>query len=75
MPYNDPRNIPVAEENPYSHFLAYLKIDRSLMPMCMAILANQAKNITCQKVNLPCPAKGTPVQILSLATAQKSENE
>ena len=41
----------------------------------MAMLQNQAKNITCQKVNLLCPSRGVPVQILSFAFAQKSETD
>ena len=43
------------------------------IPICMAMFANQAKNITCQKVNCVIPSIGTPVQILSLATGQKSD--
>jgi hypothetical protein len=43
--------------------------------MCMAMLQNQAKNITCQKENLDSPASGTPVQIRVLATCQNSEIE
>ena len=30
------------------------------MPMCIAMLQNQAKNITCQKVNFTCPGSGSP---------------
>ena len=33
---------------------------RSDMPMCMAMLQNQAKNMTCQKVNLTWPGSGSP---------------
>ena len=44
----------------------------SAIPMCMAMLQNHAKNMTCQKVNLDMPATGTPVQIRSCATRQKS---
>src|SRR3546814_10085161 len=41
----------------------------------MAILANQAKNITCQKLNRLTFSAVAPTQIFSLATLQKSENE
>ena len=41
----------------------------------MAILQNQAKNSTCQKVNLLCPSNGTPVQIFSLAKLAKITEE
>src|SRR5207245_9693210 len=44
----------------------------SAIPICMAMLQNHAKNMTCQKVNLDMPATGTPVQIRSCATRQKS---
>ena len=30
------------------------------MPMCIAILQNHAKNITCQNVNFTCPGSGAP---------------
>jgi hypothetical protein len=30
------------------------------MPMCIAMLQNQAKNITCQKVNFTWPGSGAP---------------
>src|SRR6056297_1143100 len=63
-----PKNIPVADEKPIFQFFAYRKIDISDIPMCIAIFANQAKNITCQNVNLLWPSAGTPVQILSCAT-------
>src|SRR5690606_38086576 len=36
----------------------------------MAILQNQAKKTICQKVNLLCPSKGTPVQMVLWATCQ-----
>ena len=39
------------------------------------MLQNHAKNMTCQNVNLHRPATATPVQILSLATRQKSPGE
>src|SRR5437773_12221530 len=41
-------------------------------PLIHANLQNHAKNMTCQKVNLDMPATGTPVQIRSCATRQKS---
>ena len=44
------------------------------MPMCMAMLQNQAKNITCQKVNFIWPGSGSPpFQICVLASAQTSD--
>ncbi|MBA7579380.1 hypothetical protein ES708_21250 [subsurface metagenome] len=70
-----PRNIPNALMKPYCHFFAYRSMDISAIPMCMAMLANQAKNITCQSVNFDWPSTGTPVQIFSLATCQKSLND
>ena len=30
------------------------------MPMCIAMLQNQAKNMTCQKVNFTWPGSGSP---------------
>ena len=47
----------------------------SARPICIAMLQNQAKNITCQMVNRLCPSNGTPVQIVSLATVQKVSSE
>ena len=44
----------------------------SAMPMCMAMLVNHAKNVTCQNVKRTRPSMGTPVQIFSFATCQKS---
>ena len=43
----------------------------SAIPICMAMLANQAKKVMCQNVKRTRPSIGTPVQILSLATSQK----
>ena len=31
------------------------------MPICHAMLQNQAKKVTCQKVNFTCPGCGAPV--------------
>ena len=46
------------------------------MPMCMAMLQNQAKNMTCQKVNFTWPASGAPpVQMSSFAFGQNSPTE
>ena len=47
-------------------------MDRSAMPMCIAMLQNQAKNRMCQKPNFDCPSNGTPVHILLCATPQNS---
>src|SRR5207249_8075377 len=41
----------------------------------MAILQNHAKNMMCQKLNLATPCAGTPVQMRSLATRQKSPTD
>jgi hypothetical protein len=46
------------------------------MPMCQAMLQNQAKNMTCQKVNLTWPGWGAPpVQMTVLAMCQKSPTD
>src|SRR5512136_2881791 len=46
------------------------------MPMCTAMLQNQAKNMTCQKVNFTCPGSGSPpFQITVCAACQKSPGE
>ena len=46
------------------------------MPMCIAMLQNQAKKRTCQKVNLVCPGSGSPpFQIRVCALGQKPESE
>ena len=46
------------------------------MPMCIAMLQNHAKNMTCQKVNFTRPASGSPpVQISSCAFGQNSPTE
>ena len=43
------------------------------MPMCQAMLQNQAKNMTCQKVNFTWPGWGAPpFQMTVLARCQKS---
>src|SRR6266516_3044527 len=47
----------------------------SAIPMCMAMLQNHAKNMMCQKLNLATPCAGTPVQMRSLATRQKSPTD
>ena len=52
--------MPAAEATPYQDLRAYRNTERSAMPMCMAMLQNQAKNTTCQKVNFTCPASGAP---------------
>src|SRR5690606_20474167 len=46
-------------------------IERSLIPRCMAALANHVKKITCHIVNCDCPGKAVPVHIFSRATSQK----
>ena len=49
---------------------------RSDMPMCMAMLQNQAKNVTCQKVNFVWPGSGSPpFQIDVLASCQTSPTD
>ena len=46
------------------------------MPMCIAMLQNQAKNITCQKVNFAWPGSGAPpFQMSSCAFGQNSPTE
>ena len=46
------------------------------MPMCIAMLQNQAKNITCQNVNLTWPGSGSPpFQMWVVARRQKSAAE
>ena len=46
------------------------------MPMCMAMLQNHAKNITCQNVNFTRPASGAPpFQITSFAAGQNEATE
>ena len=67
--------MPPADAKPYCHFFAYRNMDISAIPICIAMLANHAKNITCQTVNWLCPTSGVPVQIFSFATFQKSEKE
>ena len=39
------------------------------------MFANQAKNVTCQKVNRIRPSTGTPVHIFSFATVRRSSND
>src|SRR5690606_14896330 len=63
------------DAKPYCHFFAYRSSDMSAIPICMAMLQNHAKKVTCQKVNLLWPSRGTPVQILVSATGQKSDEE
>ena len=55
-----PTNMPPAEATLYHDFRANRSTARSAMPMCIAMLQNQAKNSTCQKVNLVCPGSGSP---------------
>ena len=50
-------------------------MERSAIPICIAILVNQAKNNICQKVNLLWPGSGTPDHIFSEATSQKLSKE
>ena len=58
----------------YQDFLAKRRTDRSDMPMCIAMLQNHAKNITCQNVNFVWPGSGSPpFQICVLAKAQTSD--
>ena len=46
------------------------------MPMCQAMLQNQAKNMTCQKVNFTCPGIGSPpFQTTVEAMCQKSPGD
>ena len=46
------------------------------MPMCIAMLQNQAKNMVCQKVNFTCPGSGSPpVQITVCAALHSSPLE
>ena len=61
---------------PYQDRRAKRNTDRSDIPMCMARLQNQAKKVTCQKVNLVWPGRGSPpVQMVSFATDQKSPTD
>ena len=55
-----PMNMPAAEATLYHDLRANRRTERSAMPMCIAMLQNQAKNITCQKVNLVWPGSGSP---------------
>ncbi len=71
-----PTNIPAPDAKPCQERRAYLRIDRSAMPMCQATLQNQAKKHTCQKVNFTRPARGSPpFQITVSARGQKSRTE
>ena len=46
------------------------------MPMCIAMLQNQAKNMTCQNVNFTCPGSGSPpVQMSVCACDQNPSSE
>ncbi len=67
--------MPNALKKPYCHLLAYLRIVRSAMPMCIAMLVNQAKNVMCQNEKWARPSSGAPVQIFWFATAQRSPTE
>ena len=71
-----PRYMPVAVATPYQDLRAYRRTLRSDMPMCIAMLQNQAKNIVCQNVNLTCPGSGSPPFQMSVsAFPQKPSSE
>jgi hypothetical protein len=61
--------MPVAVEIEYQLLRAKRKTDRSPMPMCIAMLQNQAKNMMCQNVNLTWPAIGAPPGSISFRAA------
>src|SRR5512139_1716310 len=68
--------MPDADEMPYQDLRAKRSTVKSDMPMCIAMLQNQAKNVTCQKVNFVRPGNGAPPrQICVRATFHRSPTD
>ena len=71
-----PTYMPAAVATAYQLLRAKRNTVKSDMPICIAMLQNQAKNITCQNVNFIWPGKGCPPrQITSSANRQSSPSE
>src|SRR6056297_670797 len=71
-----PTYMPEADATLYQDFFANRSTERSAMPICIAMFVNQAKKVTCQKVNLIWPGRASPpVQIWVFASAHRSAAE